>query len=255
MTDYTQVVLERRDQVAVVRLHGESRRNAIGSQTIREFAAAFDEIEGDEGIRAVVLTGSGSAFCAGADVSGLGSGENAGDVHRTFRRDITFRIENCPVPVIAAINGPAYAGGMEIAISCDIRYAADSARFADTEIKIGLVGGIQRLRRLAPALAAEWLLTAAVIDTATALHHGIVSKVVPAGSVLDEAVATAEKIAGMPPLAVRGTKELLRNGPEMDLRTSDGYERELLVRLASTEDHREGIAAFLDKRPAVYQGR
>jgi enoyl-CoA hydratase len=250
------VVVEQRDHVAVVWLDGESRRNAIGLQTMGEMKLALDAIEADlDRTRVVVLTGRGRAFCSGADVMELGADSNNYDVHKSFRRDVTHRLEALPVPVVAAINGPAYAGGMELAWACDIRIAAASARFADTEIKIGLVGGVQRLRRLAPGLAADWLLTAAVLDADTALRYGLVSQVVEDDRVLDVALEKAATIASLPPLAVRGTKELIQMGYDMDMRTSDGYEREMSNRLSATEDHEEGVRAFLEKRAPNFHGR
>lgn len=227
----------------------------------REMTAALGRhvaaVNDSPGVRVVVLTGTGNAFCAGSDISGLddyatpwqfGLRQDYGDVLRTLRK-----------PVIAAVNGHTLGGGLELALSCDIRIAADTATFAAPEIKLGWVGGSGQSALLAhnvgPSNAAMMLLTGDPVDAATALRWGLVSEVVPVGTLLDRARQLAHVIASRAPVAAETAKLNLRAAYEMPLSAAIGYERHLQTICFATSDAAEGRAAFAGRRAPVFRGQ
>ena len=256
------MLYERRDGYAVITLNRPDKYNALSLQLLRELAEACDRAEADESVRAVVLTGAGKAFCAGADVGEMQAVTSPVDAERWVRERATLfeRVGACEKPVIAAINGVAFGGGLEIAMQADIRIAAQSARLGQPEIKLGLIpgaGGTQRLARLIGlGRALEWLMTGDAMDAQEAYRVGLVNRVVPDGEVLAEAERLAGRLAEQAPLALRLIKEVTRRGLDGPLSLGLAREREAFAVALASQDAREGIRAFLERRqPTPFQGR
>ena len=254
---------EVRDHVAVVTLNRPERHNALNRQGYDEFEAAFRAAQADPEVRCVVITGADPAFCAGEDIKEMmGAPPPPPPPLATVRQPPTpaaMAALNCDRPVIAAVNGAAVGWGMEITLYADIRIASEKARFAELFIKRGLVcdvGGFYRLPAIVgPAKAAELLFTGDVIDAAEALRIGLVSQVVPHGQLMDAALTLAGRIAANPPLALRYMKAGLQRTAYGDPEEIGSWAIETIRRLFQTEDHREGVRSFLEKRPAVFTGR
>lgn len=258
------LLYEVRDNVAIVTLNRPERMNTLGGSMKPDLARAFfDYARADERVHAVLVTGSGErAFCAGADIKERAGNQAAGTdyfVAQKATHDLFRNIEEFEKPVIAAINGVALGGGLEIALCCDIRLAADSARFGLPEIKLGVIpaaGGTQRLPRLiGEARAKELILTADLVDADTALRYGIVSRVVPQAELMTQAFALAQRIAEHPPLAVRFAKRAINRGMQTDLDSGLEYERYAAAMIIDSEDRKEGMRAFVEKRKPVFTGR
>jgi len=252
------VVRERHGNVELVRLNRERARNAIDGATARALESTFDELTEDPAVWAVVLTGSGDrAFCAGMDLKAFASGELA-EILTARGGFAGIASRSFPKPLIAAVNGAALAGGFEIVLACDLVVAADHAIFGIPEVKRGLVaagGGLIRLaRRIPPAIALELALTGESIDAQRALAYGLVNRVVPAGRLIEEALALAEVICANAPLAVRVSKELMRRS--LDLAEAQAWElnNELTVPVVTSRDALEGAVAFAEKRPPLWTG-
>lgn len=252
------VVRERRGHVELVRLNRERARNAIDAATARALRATFDELTEDPDVWAAVLTGTGDrAFCAGMDLKAFvsgdldeilsGKGGFAGMAARQF-----------PKPLIAAVNGAAVAGGFEMMLACDLVVAAEHALFGLPEVKRGLAatgGGLIRLaKRIPPAIALEMALTGESIDAQRALAYGLVNRVVPLERLIDEAFELAELICANAPLAVIGSKELMKRS--LDLGEEQAWELsgKLTARIMTSSDAIEGAVAFAEKRPPVWTG-
>lgn len=255
------LVYEAREGVALLRLDRPEKLNAIDSQMVAELRSAIETVRGDGSVRAVVVTGSGRAFSAGADVSELAELGAAADFLR-FLDDIqtTFTaLESLPVPVIAALNGLAYGGGLELALACDLRVMAEDATLGLPEIRLGLLpgaGGTQRLpRMIPPAIAKEMLYLGEAIAADVALRLGLVNAVAPRENVLEVALARAQRIATLPPLAIRSAKVLARIATEAELPGGLAAERQTVAFPFGTEDRREGLAAHRAHRPARFTGR
>jgi enoyl-CoA hydratase len=247
--------------VAVLTVDRPGRLNAIGSDTIDLFNEALDAVEGRRDVRAIVVTGAGTAFSAGADITELDRMETPQDFAR-FVSSLTAcfgRLAGLPVPSIAAVDGVAYGGGFELAMACDLCVAGESARFGVPEIRLGLLPGAtgtQRLARLVPAAIAKHLLmTGDPLPASEALRWGLVNRVVPAGGALDAAMELARSLAAAAPLAVAAAKRLVDQGREVPFTTAVGLERDAVALLFATADRREGVTAFLEKRPPVFTGR
>jgi enoyl-CoA hydratase len=242
---------ERRGNVALVTLNRPEARNAISPEVSREMVGILDDIEGDAGVRAVVLTGAGDVFSAGADLKVVASGRAAdiANVKGSFAGIVT---RDFPKPIIAAVNGPALAGGFEIVLSCDLVVAADTARFGIPEVQRGLMaaaGGLIRLpKRVSLAIALELAMTGDPIDAPRALALGLVNRVVPRDAVVSEALALAERIGQNSPIAVRMSRQLVREAAEMS--EAEGWKRtnELSVAVFTSGDAIEGATAFAEKR-------
>lgn len=248
------------DAVRVITIHRPERLNALDSATLDALHAAADAAADDSAVRVVVLTGAGpKAFVAGADIaemSGLTPAQGRDFALRGQR--MMRRFERLPKPVIAMVNGFALGGGLELAMSCHLRIAADTARVGQPEIGLGLVpgfGGTQRLLRLAGRAAAlELCLTGTPVDAARALQLGIVNKVVPAAELEAETMALAARLAAAAPLALRGILDCILVGGETGLEEGLEYEAAQFGLVFASEDMREGTAAFLDKRKPVFHG-
>jgi len=262
MPEYKNVTYETKGRLAYVTINRPDRRNAIDPDTSRELRDAFEAFKADDEVWVAILTGSGDqAFSAGADLVAMAqafAGGRSGMGYDVAFGGITRGFE-CWKPIIAAINGYCLAGGLELALSCDIRVAADHATFGLPEPKRAIIpaaGGTQRLPRFVPpAFAMELLLTGDRFDAETALRFGLVSHVVPA----DRLMATAEEIAGKimecGPLAVSAIKQAAIRGREMSLEDGLKLESQIAGQVFQSEDAREGPTAFAQKRKPEYKGR
>jgi enoyl-CoA hydratase/carnithine racemase len=253
------------NRVAVVTMNRPEVRNALNRQAYVEIEAVFRQIQSDESISVVVLTGADPAFCSGEDVKQMMTGPQRDQsqarlsLPRPRLTPAAAAIHDCDRPVIAAVNGAAVGWGMELCLLADIRVASDQARFGEIFIKRGLISdapGMMLLPRLVgPERASTLLFTGDIIDAAKALSWGLVSRVVPHAELMSEAMALAMRIAGNPPLALRYMKEGLRRGCVQDLHVFGEWVSGTLGRLFQTEDHREGVASFLERRAPRFKGR
>jgi len=255
---YEAVIVETEGAVGIIRLNRPAALNALSRQLIADLNAALDAFEADAAIGAIVLTGSEKAFAAGADIKEM---QALGYVD-VFMDDFVARWERLAAtrkPVVAAVSGFALGGGCELALMCDLVIAADNARFGQPEITLGLIpgaGGTQRLARaVGKAKTMDMVLTGRMIDAGEAERIGLVSRVVPAAEMLETAVAAAQKIAGLSRPAVLMAKEAVNRAFESPLAEGIRTERRLFHSLFATEDAREGMAAFLDKRPPRFRNR
>jgi len=253
------LLIEITDQIALIRLHRPDALNALNAQLMQDLAQALTEADRNPDVRCIVLTGSDKAFAAGADVREMATKGFA----EVFAADLfgpdADTITRIRKPIIAAVAGYCLGGGCELAMMCDIILAADTARFGQPEVNLGILpgmGGTQRLTRaVGKAKAMEMTLTGRFMDAAEAERAGLVSRVVPAATLLDEAMAMARKIAGKSALAVLAVKEAVNRAQESPLREGLLFERRMFHALFSTQDKAEGMAAFLEKRPARFQDR
>ena len=253
------IVLERDGAVATVRLNRPNVLNALNLQMLDELSAAFAQLDADDAVRAVILTGTGpKAFAAGADIAELNALPSARAAEAQARKgqSLTRALERMHVPVIAAVNGFALGGGCELAMACDIRIVAGSASFGQPEVSLGIIpgfGGTQRLPRLVgEAKALEMNLTGDAISAGEAYELGLVDRVVPDHELLDTALAWARKLAGQAPLSIEQIKRVSANG---DLDAGIDAEKRAFATVFASEDAREGIAAFLQKRTPHFKGK
>ncbi len=252
---------ETRDGIRTLTINRPERLNAINSATIDALHHAFDAAAEDDDVRVVVLTGAGAkAFVAGADISEMnGLTPVQGRDFSLRGQRMMRRIEKMPKPVIAAINGFALGGGLELAMCCHLRIAAESAKVGQPEINLGLIpgfGGSQRLLRLAGRAATlELCLTGAPITAERALQLGIVNRVVPAAELQEEAARLAAQLASAAPLALRAMLDCVNIGGECGIEEGLEYESAQFGLVFSTDDMREGTGAFLEKRKPVFSGR
>jgi enoyl-CoA hydratase/carnithine racemase len=263
----TLLTLEKRGHVAILTLNRPESLNALGAPGDGDaVAATCEEVNADPEVRCVVLTGAGRAFSAGGDVKAMkaregafaGNGVSIRDGYRRNIHRIVRSIYGLEVPAIAAVNGAAIGLGCDVACMTDIRICAENSRFGVTFLKLGLIpgdGGAWLLpRTIGMSRAAEMLFTGDVIDAATAVAWGLVSRAVPAESLLDEAIALANRIAAQPPHALRLAKSLLRQGQSASYDTIMEMSAAAQAISHLTEDHMEGVDAILEKREAVFKG-
>lgn len=255
---YQHITLTAGDGYAVVTLNRPNVLNALNQAMMDEIVQALESMEREERVRCVVLTGAGRAFAAGADIKEM-AGASAPEMLAGYRFQQWERIRKVTVPLIAAVNGIALGGGCELAMLCDMIVAAETAQFGQPEINLGIMpgaGGTQRLTRaIGKARAMEMVLTGRPISARQADALGLVTKVVPAEAVLDEAIALAKEIASKPPVAVRLAKEAVLKAFDTTVESGLDYERKAFYLLFATEDRTEGIQAFLEKRKPVFRGR
>ena len=255
---YANLLVETHGRVGLVRLNRPQALNALNGALIEELDQALSAFEADPAIGAIVLAGSPKAFAAGADVKEM---QDKGFAE-VFLDDFTARWENLgrkQKPIVAAVAGFALGGGCELAMMCDFILAADDAKFGLPEIKLGIIpgaGGAQRLARaVGKAKAMELVLTGRMMEAAEAERAGLVARVVPAERLIDEALKTAATIAGYSAAAVRAAKESVDSAFETTLAQGVRYERRLFHALFATEDQKEGMRAFVEKRPAKFKNR
>jgi enoyl-CoA hydratase len=249
------------EAVLVITINRPAVLNALNAKTLDELGAAIDAARDDDGVRAIVITGAGEkAFVAGADINELAvQSPVAGREHARKGQALFDRIERLGKPVIAAVNGFALGGGCELAMACTLRIAADTAKFGQPEINLGLLpgyAGTQRLPRLiGRGRALEMLLTAAQVTAEEAHRIGLVNRVVPAASLAAEARALAKTLAAKPPVVIRYILDAVSSGLDMSFADGQDYEATLFGLIATTEDMREGTRAFLEKRKPTFHGR
>ncbi len=251
--DYTKLLIEKQDGVCIVRINQPQTLNALNTTVLRELDAAFEEIGGDGDVSAVILTGEGKAFVAGADISEMSTmnaveGKAFGELGaRIFRK-----IELFEKPVIAAVNGFALGGGCELAMACDIRIASAKAKFGQPEVGLGITpgfSGTQRLPRIVGlGKAKELIYTADIIGAEEAARIGLVNSVVEPEALMDAAMEMARKIASKAPLAVRYSKECINRGIETDIETGIAIENNLFGLCFATEDQKTAMYNFLNKK-------
>ncbi|MDB5467621.1 MAG: enoyl-CoA hydratase/isomerase family protein [Phenylobacterium sp.] len=245
--------------VTLIRLNRPDALNALNSRLLEELSQALDAAEADDAVRCLVLTGSERAFAAGADIKEMSDKTYAEMFTADFFTKGARRIEQFRKPIIAAVAGYALGGGCELAMLCDFIIAAETAKFGQPEINLGVmpgIGGTQRLTRfVGKSKAMDMILTGRMMDAAEAERSGLVSRVVPADKLLEEALAAAKKIAGQSPLAVMMNKELVEAAYETTLSTGVAMERRLFHSLFAFEDQKEGMAAFVEKRKPDFKGR
>lgn len=256
---YETIIVDIEDEVALIRLNRPDALNALNAQLLDELSAAMTEADRNDKVRCIVLTGSEKAFAAGADIKEM-STKSYVDVYDAdlfgTQIDAITRVRK---PVIAAVSGYALGGGCELAMACDFIICADTAKFGQPEINLGVVagiGGTQRLTRLiGKAKAMDMNLTGRFMDAAEAERAGLVSRVVPAAKLIPEAMAAARKIAEKSQIAAKTVKEAVNRAYETTLREGLLFERRAFHALFATEDQKEGMAAFLEKREAQFRDR
>lgn len=243
--------------VAHIQLNRPEALNALNPKMMSELGESLRQMDDDDSIKVVVISGNEKAFAAGADIKQMAD-KNAVEMYMADQLDPLDSIRKMKKPVIAAVNGFALGGGCELAMLCDMIIASETAQFGQPEIKIGVIpgaGGTQRLTRaVGKALAMEMILTGRFISAEEAFRAGLVNKVVPEGSCLEEALELARQIAVMPPLAVRMAKEAVLKAFEMPLEEGLQFERKNFYFLFATQDQKEGMKAFMEKRKARFKG-
>ena len=251
------------DRIATITLNRPDRMNAFTWEMVDAWAAALTEAQRDDGVAVIIVTGAGKAFCSGGDIQGMGErqertplqrkNELAGHVHR-----IPLALESIDKPVIAAINGAAAGAGLDLALQCDLRYAAESARLGETYVRVGLVPGaggtwfLPRLVGTAKALELFW--TGELISAAEAERIGMINKVLPDDKLMGHVLEIAEKIARGPQLSVRFIKRAVYQGRSIDLRTSLDLISSHYAVVSSSSDHKEAVQAYLEKRKPNFTG-
>jgi enoyl-CoA hydratase len=258
MSDYQHILVERNEQIGIVTLNRPKELNALNFSLVSELVDALEELDRDQTIRCIVVTGAGEkAFAAGADIKEMSDKSPIDMMVGGF--EAWERIRRIRTPMIAAVGGYALGGGCELAMHCDMIVASENARFGQPEILLGVIpgaGGTQRLARtLGKYRAMEMVLTGAQISAQEMANHGLVNRVVPKGEHLSEAMKLAQTIVAQPPIAIRLAKESVLAAFETSLEEGLELERKNFFLLFATEDKREGMQAFMEKRKAAFQGR
>lgn len=254
------VLLERQGEIAILTVNRPKALNALNSSTLEDLSKALDEIAQDPTLRVVILTGAGDkAFVAGADISQM-QAFTPQEARRFSQlgQAVMSKLENLPQPVIGAVNGFALGGGTELAMACDIRLASEKAKFGQPEVTLGILagfGGTQRLARLVGSgRASEILFSGDMLDAHEAYRIGLVNRVYPAETLMEETLVLARRIASRGPVAVQLTKSAIQKGRNLDITSGQAYEAEVFAQTFSTADQKEGCSAFLDKRKAEFRG-
>jgi enoyl-CoA hydratase len=259
MENYQTLSLTVERPIATVKINRPDALNALNSVLVRELVAALDALDADDSVRCVVLTGSDKAFCAGADVKEMAKLSAAEISRADHLRPVWERAWKFRKPLIAALSGYALGGGLELAMCCDIIVASEGTKLGQPEINIGIIpggGGTQRLARAAGRQKAmEMILTGGMISAEEAKAYGLVNRVVPAGKYLEEATKIASEIASKAPIAVRSAKQAIAASQEVGLSEGLEVERRLFYELFATEDKKEGMSAFLEKRKPNFVGK
>jgi len=256
---YDNILVETQGAVGLIRLNRPKALNALCDALVREMGQALDAFERDDAIGAVVITGNDRAFAAGADIKEM-AGRSYMDVYMSdFITNGWERVTTCRKPIVAAVAGFALGGGCELAMMCDTVIAAETAKFGQPEITLGVIpgaGGTQRLTRfVGKAKAMDMVLTGRMMDAAEAERSGLVSRVVPAEKLIEEALAVAARIAAMSRPSVMIAKEAVNRAYETTLAEGVRFERRVFHSLFATDDQKEGMAAFVDKRKPNFRNR
>ncbi len=255
---YENILFEVADGIGILTFNRPKALNALNPKTLEEVSDVIDQIRFDKGVRVLVLTGAGEkAFVAGADISEFPKMNSL--QARSFAekgQEVFSKLESLPKPVIACVNGFALGGGCEIAMSCDFIYAADTARFGQPEVNLGLIpgfGGTQRLARLVGrARAKELCMTGEMLDAQQARAMGLVNKVFPADQLMEETLKVARFLASRAPNVMRSVKQVVDRGMDVDLKTGCAFEAESFGVCFASKDAREGVSAFLEKRKPLF---
>lgn len=260
MSDYETILVEKRDKVAVITINRPDKLNALNSKVHKEGVAALDKLRNDDSVRVVVFTGTGAkSFVAGADISEFADHTPVTQRNIFYERSLFNSIDAFPKPVIAMINGFCLGGGNELALACDLRVCSENARFAQPEINLGIIcggGGTQRLTRLiGEGRAMEMILTGDMIDAQKALHYGLVNYVFTPEELEAKTMEFAAKIAEKAPVALQMSKEAVKFASRSNLDEGLRREVDLFALCFSTEDKKEGVSAFLEKRKPNFQGK
>ena len=260
MCTIASIIFEEHDGLARVRLNRPAKRNALTKEMLEHLARIFKDITERRDLRVVILSGEGGAFCAGTDIGELTLLDEEGARSASERgQEVCGLIENCGVPVIAALDGVAAGGGCELAISCHLRVATTRASFSLPETKLGVIpayGGTQRLARITGSgRALEMMLAGATLTAEEALRLGLVNTVVAPAQLSAAAEALAGEISALAPLAIRACLQAVTRGQDLPLAEGLKLEAELFSHLFNTADMREGTRAFLEKRPPVFKGK
>jgi enoyl-CoA hydratase len=260
MTKRKHIELSHDGPVTTLTITRPDSLNALNAEVLTEIKGAVEETAGTSGVRCLVVTGAGKAFVAGADISEMleMGPEEAKEFSRLGHKTLGM-LESLPCPVIAAVNGFALGGGCELALACDFIYASEKAKFGQPEVKLGVIpgfGGTQRLaRRVGVGMARELVFTGAVISAAEALRIGLVNRVLPPAELLEATQKVALTISEMGPLAVTSAKRIILEGADLDLDAANAREVDLFAACFGSEDQREGMDAFLNKRAAEFRGK
>jgi len=258
---FENLLFEKKEGIAFITVNRPSVRNALNDETMDELRTAFEQVKTDDEVRVAILTGAGDkAFIAGADINVLAKHTPiTGAQHAAGGQNLLSFIENLGKPVIAALNGYTLGGGCELAMACTLRIASETAMLGQPEVKLGIIagnGGTQRLPRLiGKGRALQLLLTGDLIPAQEAFRIGLVNQVVPPAQLMDAAVALARKIIPNAPLAIRYTLEAVNRGLEMTQEAGLALEASLAGLSFATQDMKEGVRAFLEKRPPNFTGR
>ena len=258
MTDPDYIQVEKENQIGIIRLNRPKQLNAINRKMVSEILQALEEMDKDEEIRVMVLTGNGKSFAAGADID-----EMAEDTSVSLEWLNQFadwdRIHCIKKPLIGAIHGFALGGGFELALSCDILFCSEDVQFGFPEIKLAVMpgaGGTQKLTKLmGRTKALEWLWSGEMMPCKEAMNYGVVNKIIPAELLWEETMKYARSLAAMPPLSVRMIKDAVNKAVDYSLYEGMQYERKNFYLLFSSEDQKEGMKAFIEKRKPDFKGR
>ena len=257
---YETIIYEVEENIAIITLNRPQVFNAINPTVIAEMKDALEKIAADQSIKVLILTGAGDkAFVSGADIATMKDFSPL--EQRFFSRqghELLFQLESLPIPVIACVNGFALGGGAEISMACDFTYAADSAKFGQPEINLGIIpgfGGTQRLSRLVgKSMAKELCMTGVMISAQEARDIGLVNKVFPKGTLWEETMTVAKLLASKGKVSIRAVKDTIERGYDQDLRTGCYMEIDASAICFASEDAKEGMGAFLEKRKAEFKG-
>jgi enoyl-CoA hydratase len=258
---FTNLLLDKEENIAIVTFNRPKALNALNQETVQEAISCFRELKNNDAVQVVIVTGSGTkAFVAGADIAFMRELTPLAARNFSFLgQELMNTIEGLGKPVIAAVNGFALGGGCELALACDMRVASDNARFGQPEVNLGVIpgfAGTQRLPRLiGKGYASQLIFTGDVIDAAEAFRIGLVNRVVSQDQLLTVCREMATKIASRGPVAVKLSKDAITNGIEMDLVKACAYEADLFALCFTSPEQKEGMDAFLEKRPARFQGK
>ena len=256
--NYTSILVETRGRVGLITLNRPQALNALNNQLMQEVMEALETFDKDDTIGAMVITGNDKAFAAGADIKEMAD-KTTQQMQAADDIEVFGRIRSIQKPVIAAVSGWALGAGCELPLSCDMIIASDSAKFGQPEINIGVIpgaGGTQRLiRAVGKVLAMEMILNNRTLTAQEALHHGLVNRVVPIGDYLNVAIILADEIAARAPLAVVAAKRMINHSYESFLTDGLAEEKQAFYNLFNTEDQKEGMQAFVEKRKPEWKGK